>query len=436
MREGKIIFPEVTRTFSQGRGLNAGICGDLYNGAHDGLCRSRCFEIASLMLYIKGYSYKNGNWAKTELDARSGGKFGEYLRCTLATEVLVQVYGQTSDHREIIEKVEQQMRQTHTSGKQTYEPGVCDGQDYGAVIFGVGGIGRGLQQRINEWQQGLPGGKTRSKYGSGQWGLPGSSGSTTICIGTSTTTNNVPTGGAPTQDTVDTGPQGIPEETKPDGTDPASAGPDGQHEHKGKVVDTNVQATTDVSGQPLDDKESSPGEKPGRAQSPDISTPVKEDQNVDPGKTSPVDPNVQDGKTLPDNPIDGGNDDPPPPPDPPKPKPETTNPDQSGSSAGGGQGSEVTVPTNNQADPNTPKNAGSGQGDFTLEIALPTGGGDVGESYGTGPTPGPKGNPPHNVEHGGPFFPDLTADVLTATTPVLFFLSAVTVALFGYSLWK
>ncbi|KJP87058.1 hypothetical protein AK88_03344 [Plasmodium fragile] len=32
--------------------------------------------------------------------------------------------------------------------------------------------------------------------------------------------------------------------------------------------------------------------------------------------------------------------------------------------------------------------------------------------------------------------PDLTADVLTATTPVLFFLSAVIVALLGYSLWK
>ncbi|KJP86037.1 hypothetical protein AK88_04294 [Plasmodium fragile] len=32
--------------------------------------------------------------------------------------------------------------------------------------------------------------------------------------------------------------------------------------------------------------------------------------------------------------------------------------------------------------------------------------------------------------------PDLTADVFTATTPVLFFLSAVTLALLGYSLWK
>ncbi|KJP86042.1 hypothetical protein AK88_04299 [Plasmodium fragile] len=39
-------------------------------------------------------------------------------------------------------------------------------------------------------------------------------------------------------------------------------------------------------------------------------------------------------------------------------------------------------------------------------------------------------------EGGGPYPPDLTGTVLTATTPVLFFLSAVTVALLGYSLWK
>ncbi|KJP85434.1 hypothetical protein AK88_04937 [Plasmodium fragile] len=36
----------------------------------------------------------------------------------------------------------------------------------------------------------------------------------------------------------------------------------------------------------------------------------------------------------------------------------------------------------------------------------------------------------------GPLAPDLTADILTATTPVLFFLASVTVALLGYSIWK
>ncbi|KJP84776.1 hypothetical protein AK88_05592 [Plasmodium fragile] len=45
--------------------------------------------------------------------------------------------------------------------------------------------------------------------------------------------------------------------------------------------------------------------------------------------------------------------------------------------------------------------------------------------------PGTPGNP-----NNGPDVPDLTGTVLTATTPVLFFLSAVTVALLGYSLWK
>ncbi|KJP85184.1 hypothetical protein AK88_05178 [Plasmodium fragile] len=43
---------------------------------------------------------------------------------------------------------------------------------------------------------------------------------------------------------------------------------------------------------------------------------------------------------------------------------------------------------------------------------------------------------PRNPSLSGPDGPDLTADVLTATTPVLFFLSVVTVALLGYSLWK
>ncbi|KJP85158.1 hypothetical protein AK88_05201 [Plasmodium fragile] len=44
-----------------------------------------------------------------------------------------------------------------------------------------------------------------------------------------------------------------------------------------------------------------------------------------------------------------------------------------------------------------------------------------------------------NMDHGGPggpIPPDLTNDVLIATTPILFFLASVTVALLGYSLWK
>ncbi|KJP85427.1 hypothetical protein AK88_04930 [Plasmodium fragile] len=56
------------------------------------------------------------------------------------------------------------------------------------------------------------------------------------------------------------------------------------------------------------------------------------------------------------------------------------------------------------------------------------------------PYPEHKASSPSNTNvgtgSGGPDGPDLTADVLTATTPVLFFLTSVTVALLGYSLWQ
>ncbi|KJP86077.1 hypothetical protein AK88_04268 [Plasmodium fragile] len=97
-----------------------------------------------------------------------------------------------------------------------------------------------------------------------------------------------------------------------------------------------------------------------------------------------------------------------------------------GSSGPGSTGTSTTGATSGEGS----------KGNFELDIALPTGRGNVGGSYGTGPTPGPKGNPPQTVQHDGPFFPDLTADVLTATTPILFFLASVIVALLGYSLWK
>ncbi|KJP84783.1 hypothetical protein AK88_05585 [Plasmodium fragile] len=119
------------------------------------------------MLYIKAHSPQNGNWATTELDARSAEQFTEYLRCTLATEVLLQVYGNTEDHREIIEKVEPQMRQTHTTGTQQYEPGVCEGRDYGEAIFGVGGIGPSIKNKLDEWKTGFARRTTGTTRGTG-----------------------------------------------------------------------------------------------------------------------------------------------------------------------------------------------------------------------------------------------------------------------------
>ncbi|KJP85654.1 hypothetical protein AK88_04685 [Plasmodium fragile] len=77
----------------------------------------------------------------------------------------------------------------------------------------------------------------------------------------------------------------------------------------------------------------------------------------------------------------------------------------------------------------------SGTGGLELGIELPEGKSNVGGSYGPG-TPQDPHTPQNTPTSPSPDVPDLTGDILTATTPVLFFLSAVTVALLGYSLWK
>ncbi|KJP85782.1 CD99 antigen [Plasmodium fragile] len=150
-----------------------------------------------------------------------------------------------------------------------------------------------------------------------------------------------------------------------------------------------------------------------------------------------------------DDVVDGGNDDPPPLNPPTNPQP-NTNRDQSGSSgsfsdadladgvSGGERKGAVTIGSPSPVKKEDHCTKRDGEHDCDLKLAVPfepTINLSDGH-FGTGPTPGPTGNPPHNVEHGGRFFPDLTADVFTATAPVLFFLAAVTVALLGYSLWK
>ncbi|KJP85056.1 hypothetical protein AK88_05311 [Plasmodium fragile] len=170
MKDVETIFKDVTKAITQGSGENAGICGSIYTGAETNVstCKSRCHEIANLMLYIKGYSYSTGNWTKRLVDDSSGEMFMEYLRCTLATEVLLQVYGTTSDHQEVIKKVKEQLAKTDAPGQKQYEPGVCEDQDYGPVIFGLRGIGEALNTRLQKWQQGLAGGNTRTTHGTGQ----------------------------------------------------------------------------------------------------------------------------------------------------------------------------------------------------------------------------------------------------------------------------
>ncbi|KJP84991.1 hypothetical protein AK88_05373, partial [Plasmodium fragile] len=174
MSEVNIIFNEVTKIITKRSGPNAGICGIIYDGAETNVatCKSRCMEIAKLMLYIKGYSYKNRAWTKRRVDDRRRAPFTEYLRCTLGTEVLLQLYGNTEDHREIIENVEQHMRNTDKSGKQQYEPGVCEDRNYGPVIFGLRGIGPSIKTKLDEWKSGLAAGQagrnTGTTHGTGQ----------------------------------------------------------------------------------------------------------------------------------------------------------------------------------------------------------------------------------------------------------------------------
>ncbi|KJP84852.1 hypothetical protein AK88_05516 [Plasmodium fragile] len=165
MREVKIIFNEVTTIITQHSGTNAGICGSVFQGKEPAACKSRCHEIASLMLYIKGYSCSTGNCTKRRVDARRGEKFREYIRCTLATEVLLQLYGNNADHREIIQHVKAELEKPDKPGQQQYEPGVCEGRDYGEVIFGLRGIGPSIKNKLDEWKKGFARRTTGTTHG-------------------------------------------------------------------------------------------------------------------------------------------------------------------------------------------------------------------------------------------------------------------------------
>ncbi|KJP85437.1 hypothetical protein AK88_04940 [Plasmodium fragile] len=104
-----------------------------------------------------------------------------------------------------------------------------------------------------------------------------------------------------------------------------------------------------------------------------------------------------------------------------------------------GPGATGTVKPNSSGTGSTGHGTATTGGDgggWALNLKLPKPNGNFGGSYGTGPTPDPHGTSSSTPKEGGTLAPDLTADVFTATTPVLFFLSAVAVALLGYSLWK
>ncbi|KJP84779.1 hypothetical protein AK88_05590 [Plasmodium fragile] len=86
----------------------------------------------------------------------------------------------------------------------------------------------------------------------------------------------------------------------------------------------------------------------------------------------------------------------------------------------------------------TGSNKTNGGNDFGLGTDPPKPEGELGGNYGPRPAqvPHPIGPNKGPSNDGGPTPPDLTDTVLTATTPILFFVTFVTVALLGYSLWK
>ncbi|KJP85744.1 hypothetical protein AK88_04614 [Plasmodium fragile] len=86
----------------------------------------------------------------------------------------------------------------------------------------------------------------------------------------------------------------------------------------------------------------------------------------------------------------------------------------------------------------TGSNKTNGGNDFGLGTDPPKPEGELGGNYGPRPAqvPHPIGPNKGPSNDGGPTPPDLTDTVLTATTPLLFFLTSVIVALLGYSLWK
>ncbi|KJP85011.1 hypothetical protein AK88_05353, partial [Plasmodium fragile] len=138
---------------------------------------------------------------------------------------------------------------------------------------------------------------------SGQWGIPGSSGSTTISIGTSTTTQNVPTGDNATETVQDT----VQRTTQ-----------------TGQVyTKTEDGKDTLVSGTPKVDM-------PKVTEEVASSPPNPQQEDGAAGTRGPSPTSGAEGNAV----VHDGNDDPPPL-NPPKPNP-NPNPDQSGASGSGG----------------------------------------------------------------------------------------------------
>ncbi|KJP85742.1 hypothetical protein AK88_04612 [Plasmodium fragile] len=159
------IFNELTEVIGKRNGWNAAICGGLYNASTDKGCAMRCPGIVSLLLYMRGYYYAPDNWEKNDVHARSAEGFKKYLQCILATEAILQLYGKSNEHLEVVQTISEVLINGDDTWKNALDDEICKGRVYGKFIFGSGILGESIRHRLkeleNEWKG--RGGRSRRK---------------------------------------------------------------------------------------------------------------------------------------------------------------------------------------------------------------------------------------------------------------------------------
>ncbi|KJP89168.1 hypothetical protein AK88_01254 [Plasmodium fragile] len=159
LKEVDDIFNELRSTIGGGTGAIAGFCGSIYDS--NATCIKRCREIVHLMLYMRGYDFKQGQWQHRYMQNNTSRNFREYLECTVAREILLRLYGRNKDHSNIIKTVSKELDQDNALQQQKFEKGLCEKKNFGAVIFQSGNVQDTLHQRLDtlstQWVARTPG---------------------------------------------------------------------------------------------------------------------------------------------------------------------------------------------------------------------------------------------------------------------------------------
>ncbi|KJP84839.1 hypothetical protein AK88_05527 [Plasmodium fragile] len=163
------IFQELLSKIGEPNGTISGFCGEIYDS--NATCIKRCREIVNLMLYMRGYEHKGTQGLQRRtVDQADWTAFQEYLRCVLAGEALVRLYGRNSDHVDVMNKVKQELAHGKTFVKQKLESGICENRDWGKVIFQSHRMGTALQNRLNSLRKTWTTAKVPARRASGTCG--------------------------------------------------------------------------------------------------------------------------------------------------------------------------------------------------------------------------------------------------------------------------